>query len=375
MRRARRLDGDGRDDVRDGAVLGEPVDQRAGLLLGPRHEHAPAEERLVLEPRAGLAAAPAASPRRRRAEPASSGGAEHVGELAERGRDGPLLHGGARRRHATGRLRVGAGGEQAGGGGEHVLGAVEHDEGVVLGGVPGPVDAGRRAGARRRTRRLRPGSAGRRRTRGRRWRAGRRGRPRRGCRPCGRRAISSARPVKVAGSPSMRRTTRRPERAARDDELGAIGAGHRLAVLAEAGVEDLDVRPAVGCEQGLTAGLVRDDDVGGGEPVDGAKRQQALVTGAGTDERDLAQPGTAGGGVTVRGNSLVTFSGAGRAEPAVDGAVDRAGRSAGPGWARPGRCASRRRRGADGARAHSRRPRRAARPGRSRRPRVGRPDR
>ena len=55
-----------------------------------------------------------------------------------------------------------------------------------------------------------------------------------------------------------------------DDDLGAAGAGDGLAVLAEAGVEDLDVRAAVGGDQRLAAGLVRDDDVGHAEPGDGA---------------------------------------------------------------------------------------------------------
>ena len=55
LRRAGRLDRDGRHDGRLGTVVLEPGDRRAGLLLGARHEHLPAEQRLGLEPRQRLA--------------------------------------------------------------------------------------------------------------------------------------------------------------------------------------------------------------------------------------------------------------------------------------------------------------------------------
>ena len=60
----------------------------------------------------------------------------------------------------------------------------------------------------------------------------------------------------------------------------------------------------------LAAGLVEDDDVGLGEALDGAQRQQPLVTGAGPDERDLAPAvGVRGTGGTHRSPSLAGRAG------------------------------------------------------------------
>ena len=52
-----------------------------------------------------------------------------------------------------------------------------------------------------------------------------------------------------------------------DDELGPHGVGQRLAVVAVAGVDDLDVRAAVAGDDVLAGHLVDDDDVGGGEEL------------------------------------------------------------------------------------------------------------
>ena len=55
LRVARRLDRDGRHLLGHRAVAAQPRGQRAGLLLGARHQHPPAEQRLGLEPRQRLA--------------------------------------------------------------------------------------------------------------------------------------------------------------------------------------------------------------------------------------------------------------------------------------------------------------------------------
>ena len=88
---ARRLDGDRRHLLGHGAEAAQPRGQRAGLLLGARHQHAPAEQRLGLEPRQRLAQVDdrADDRDRRRRHP---GGAGVGGDVGQRG-DDRLLRG------------------------------------------------------------------------------------------------------------------------------------------------------------------------------------------------------------------------------------------------------------------------------------------
>ena len=78
------------------------------------------------------------------------------------------------------------------------------------------------------------------------------------------------------------------------DELGPRGLGEALAVVAVAGVDDVDLRAAPALDDGLAGHLVDDDGVGRGEQLAGTHREQARVAGAGPDEDDPC--GDAGGG-------------------------------------------------------------------------------
>ena len=80
------------------------------------------------------------------------------------------------------------------------------------------------------------------------------------------------------------------------DELGPHRVGEPLAVVAVAGVDDVDVGAAPALHDGVTGDLVDDDRVGGREQLTGAHGEQARVAGAGADEDDAGRdPG--GGGV------------------------------------------------------------------------------
>ena len=94
QRVARRLDRDRRDLLGHGAVLAHATRQRTGLLLGARHQHPPAEQRLGLEPRQRLAQVDdlADDGDRRRRDP---GGAGVGGDVGQGRGDGGLLGGGA----------------------------------------------------------------------------------------------------------------------------------------------------------------------------------------------------------------------------------------------------------------------------------------
>ena len=79
-----------------------------------------------------------------------------------------------------------------------------------------------------------------------------------------------------------------------DDELGARGLGEPLALVAVAGVDDVDVGAGVAQGEVLAGDLVDDDGVGGREQLGRADREQAGVTGPAADEGDAR--GDAGGG-------------------------------------------------------------------------------
>ena len=98
LRVARRLDRDRRHLLGNGAVGAQPRRQRPGLLLGARHEHPPAEQRLGLEPRQGLAQVDdiADHGHRGRDDP---GGARVGHDVGQRRRAGLLLRGGAQAGH------------------------------------------------------------------------------------------------------------------------------------------------------------------------------------------------------------------------------------------------------------------------------------
>ena len=72
--RARRLDRDGRHLLGHGAAGAQQVGDALGLLLGPRHEHPPAEQRLGLEPGQGALRGDAVADDRHRRAAATSAG-------------------------------------------------------------------------------------------------------------------------------------------------------------------------------------------------------------------------------------------------------------------------------------------------------------
>ena len=117
-----------------------------------------------------------------------------------------------------------------------------------------------------------------------------------------------------------------------DDELGARRLGQRLAVVAVAGVDDVDALGAPAGDDGLAGDLVDDDRVGGGEQLAGTHGEQAGVARAGADEGDAR--GDAGGGLAGRAR------GAHRARSVAMGSVGGrlgggAGRGVRRGWGRP----------------------------------------
>ena len=107
-------------------------------------------------------------------------------------------------------------------------------------------------------------------------------------------SASSARPLKVAGSPSMSRTTRPPSCVAPTDLAALTTSLARLAWVSGwpcspwPASRTSTSRTASRRANVLAADLVDDDGVGGGEEVDGAHGQQAGVAGAGADEGDRA---------------------------------------------------------------------------------------
>ena len=110
QRVAGRLDRDGRHLLGDRAVAAQPLRERAGLVLGARHQDPPAEQRLGLEPRQRLAQVDHVADHGdgRRAHP---GSARVAGDAVERRDHGGLVGGGAGPRHqrpesrASGRRR------------------------------------------------------------------------------------------------------------------------------------------------------------------------------------------------------------------------------------------------------------------------------
>ena len=333
VRGARRLHRDRRHHLRDGAVLGQPGDHRAGLLLGPRHQHPPPEQRLGLEPRGDIAL-PRSRADDREHRRVQAGGGQRSGDLAEGARDRPLVH----RRPVGGdgdrRPGVAPGGQQARRGGHDVVDQAQDDDRGVGPGVQRPVKVGvvgvqhvhrRHTGRGERH----PGVRG----------DGRdRGHPghdleadallAQGCQLL--RETGERRRVAVHQANHLPAAPSSP-----DDELGPGGARHRLAVLAEARVEHLDVGRRVVGEQGLAVHLVQDHDVGLGQPLGAAQREQPLVAGTGTDERDLPGRRLAGAGGTHRSPSPAGVV-VRPAEPAGPRSVCWGLASSWPGWSGAG---------------------------------------
>ena len=203
--RARRLDGDGRHLLGAGAVHGQPLAHRAGLVLGPRHQHPPAVQRARLPP-GQLGAQPdlgADGEHQRAVQLAGVGG-----QRGQRGLDGALRGGGAVGGDRDRRLR-----------GHAVLGQPAGH----LGQVARRWRAARAGRGRRRAAASRPRCG--RRPRGARSRAARRRRPAPRCRraPRARRRTAPRRAATacascttestVSGSPLTRRVTRGRARA------------------------------------------------------------------------------------------------------------------------------------------------------------------
>ena len=111
QRVARRLDGDRGDLLGHGAVAAQAERERGGLVLGAGHQHAPAEQRLGLEPRQRLAQVDdlADDGDRRRRHP---GGAGVGGDVLEGRGDRLLLGGGADAGHRDRRRGGAAGGDE-----------------------------------------------------------------------------------------------------------------------------------------------------------------------------------------------------------------------------------------------------------------------
>ena len=112
-------------------------------------------------------------------------------------------------------------------------------------------------------------------------------------------SASSARPLKVAGSPSMRRTTRPPWCVAPTDLAALTTSLARLAWVSgwpcspwPASMISTSVADVPG-EELLAADLVDDHGVGGSQELAGADGQQAGVAGAGADEDDARRVLTA----------------------------------------------------------------------------------
>ena len=287
LRVARRLDRDGRHLLGDGAEGPQAGGQAGRLLLGARHEHAPAVQRLGLEPRQRLA---------------------HRDDLADDG-DGRRRHAGvgrrpwrcrpASRRAWSARWWCPPGSSR-----------------------PASRESGRPRRARRRPRRCgrRPRAApGCRRRRARTSRSWRRRRAPPRTRGCERLVSGTPAYAGTAETDEMPGTISKPmpafaqasgllgpgrvrERVAGDEphdvraglgvphhEAGAGGVRQRLAVLADAAVDDLDVRADEGCDEVGVLGQLGDDDVGLREELGGPHGEQAGVAGTGAHEADVAQ--------------------------------------------------------------------------------------
>ena len=140
LRVARRLHRDGRHLLGHRAEAAQPRGQRAGLLLGARHQHPPAEQRLGLEPRQRGAQVDDVADH-------GDGGRRHPGRAgvradpAERGDHGLLLGGGADAGHRDGGVLAPPGVHQRGGDIGDRADRREQHEGAVV-GVLRPVDLG-----------------------------------------------------------------------------------------------------------------------------------------------------------------------------------------------------------------------------------------
>ncbi len=245
VRRARRLDRDRRDDLGGRAVLDEPGDHRAGLLLRPRHEDPPAEQRLGLEPGRRLAQPGGLAPTTATTGPVEPGRGHRGRDLGEGARDGPLVRSSCPSAvTATGVAGSRPAASRPGRGLDDV---VDRPPGRRR-WRPGPACRVQSTSApcgwtTWTPTRCPPGSAGPRRRPGRRSPRTRPG------------TTSKADALLAAGGDLLGEPGERggvavhepddaPAALGRaDDELGAGGAGHRLAVLAEAGV-DAPRRPA-----------------------------------------------------------------------------------------------------------------------------------
>ena len=223
---------------------------------------------------------------------------------------------------ATGVDAGAAGGQQVAQGAAEALGGAEHHDGDVVAGRAGPVDLGVAAADdvqhRRRGRGQRDtgvGGHGRDRADAGHDLEGDAGLAA-GQRLLGE-AVEGGR-VAVHEADHEAAVVRGTDRLGRlDDELGPVGVGQRLAVLAVAGVDDLDSVADEPGEELLAADLVDDDGVGGSQELAGADGQQAGVAGAGADEDDprgvldSPDPGAGragGGGGAVRGDSVEWLS-------------------------------------------------------------------
>src|SRR6478736_8004133 len=296
LRRARRLDRDGGHDVRGRAVAGEALDHRAGLGLGARDEDLPPEERLGLEPGELVTQGDGGRHDGERHRERLLAGEDGVGLAQGRG-DGRLAHRGAVGRQRHERVRGPAGSAECGERAPDALGAAEQHERVGVGRVGGEVDARTLdtddvdgpGGLRRQgdTGIRGPGGEGR---HSRHDVVGDAGLA------AGAHLLDEAvegRGVAVhetddepPGGHGLRRL---------DDELGAHRVGELLALLAVAGVDDLDVRAGVLEHDVVTGDAVEDHDVSGGEQVATAQGHQAGVARAGADEGDPRRRRRVGG--------------------------------------------------------------------------------
>ena len=299
--RARRLDRDRRHLVRHRAVRPQLVGQRGGLLLGPRHQHPPAEQRLGLEP-GQLVARRVRCARRPRLSPAWS---RRSGEGSTPAALSSAATGRAWRTRSAGAVVVPASVTATGVSGLRPAG----DQ--LAGGGRGGLQRGARPPACRRARRRPPStgstaagvdeadvgaaarrSAGRRRRRARRPRRPRRARPRTGC-PALAQAASPRR--RRRRDPGRRRRRGRPACRTRAASMARSAASPQPGIPAavDAGVNDRQLRRvhparAVRAHDGrATAGSAIRTSAEASS-LDGAQRQQPRVTGTGTEEGDVS---------------------------------------------------------------------------------------